>query len=58
MVRGIAVDHDGGKFYWTLKGADNAGDGRILRANLELPKGETPANRMDIEVLFENLPEP
>ena len=55
---GIAVDHDGGKFYWTLKGSDNAGDGRILRANLELTKGETATNRKDIEVLFENLPEP
>ena len=55
---GIAVDHDGGKIYWTQKGADNAGDGRILRANLDLPKGETPTNRTDIEVLFDSLPEP
>ena len=55
---GIAVDHDGGKFYWTQKGGDNAGDGSILSANLEIPKGETPANRTDIEVLFSGLPEP
>jgi 3-hydroxyacyl-CoA dehydrogenase/sugar lactone lactonase YvrE len=55
---GIAVDHDGGKIYWTQKGSDNAGEGRIFRANLEIPKGESPANRTDIEVLFENLPEP
>lgn len=55
---GIAVDHDGGKFYWTQKGADNAGEGGIYRANLELPKGETATNRTDIEVLFDNLPEP
>ena len=55
---GIAVDHDGGKFYWTQKGADNAGDGQILSANIELPKGEDPATRKDIEVLFANLPEP
>jgi 3-hydroxyacyl-CoA dehydrogenase len=55
---GIAVDHDGGKVYWTQKGGDNAGDGRIFRANLEIPKGQSPANRSDIEVLFENLPEP
>ena len=39
--------------YWTQKGADNAGEGRILRANLEIPKGESPANRTDIEVLFD-----
>ena len=46
------------KFYWTQKGPDNAGQGRIFRANLEIPKGQTPANRQDIEVLYDNLPEP
>ena len=55
---GIAVDHDGGKFYWTQKGADNANQGSIRRANIEIPKGQTPAKRNDIEVLFDNLPEP
>jgi len=55
---GIAVDAVGGKFYWTQKGNDNAGEGRIFRANLKTPKGQTPANREDVEVLYENLPEP
>ena len=55
---GIALDLDGGKLYWTQKGSDNAGEGRIFRANLEIPKGQTPANRKDIELLYENLPEP
>ncbi|HEV7394886.1 MAG TPA: 3-hydroxyacyl-CoA dehydrogenase NAD-binding domain-containing protein [Pyrinomonadaceae bacterium] len=55
---GIAVDHDGGKIYWTQKGGDNAGDGRIFRANLEIAKGENPAKRTDIELLFDKLPEP
>jgi hypothetical protein len=55
---GIALDVEGGKLYWTQKGSDNAGQGRIFRANLEIPKGQTPANRNDIEVLYENLPEP
>ena len=55
---GIAVDTDRGQFYWTQKGPDNAGQGRIFRANIEAPKGETPANRSDIEVLFDGLPEP
>jgi DNA-binding beta-propeller fold protein YncE len=55
---GIAVDVEGGKFYWTQKGSDNAGQGRIFRAALEIPKGQTPANRQDIEVLYDNLPEP
>jgi DNA-binding beta-propeller fold protein YncE len=55
---GIALDIVGGKLYWTQKGADNAGQGRIFRANLEIPKGQTPADRNDTEVLYENLPEP
>jgi DNA-binding beta-propeller fold protein YncE len=55
---GIALDVPGGKLYWTQKGQDNAGQGRILCANIEIPKGQTAANRQDIEVLYENLPEP
>src|SRR5260370_2173647 len=55
---GIAVDVNDGKFYWTQKGNDNAGEGGIFRAGLEIPKGQTPENRQDIEVLYANLPEP
>ena len=55
---GIVLDVEAGKVYWTQKGPDNAGDGRIFRANLEIPKGQTPANRKDIGLLYENLPEP
>jgi len=55
---GIALDVGAGKLYWTQKGPDNAGMGRIFRANLEIPKGQTPANRGDLEVLYNNLPEP
>jgi len=55
---GIALDVEGGKLYWTQKGPDNAGDGRIFRANLEISKGQSAANRKDIELLYENLPEP
>ncbi len=55
---GIAVDVEGGKFYWTQKGADNANQGRIFRANLEIPSGQTPANRRDVELVYEALPEP
>jgi hypothetical protein len=55
---GIVLDVEGGKLYWTQKGPDNAGDGRIFRANIETPKGQTPASRKDIELLYENLPEP
>ena len=55
---GIAVDVAGGKFYWTQKGDDNSCTGRIFRANVEIPRGQTPASRRDVEVLFEGLPEP
>src|SRR3984893_5375342 len=55
---GIAVDAGRGQMYWTQKGPDNAGQGRIFRANIEMPRGENAANRTDIEVLFEGLPEP
>jgi len=55
---GITVVPKLGKFYWTQKGPDNGGLGRIFRANTEIPKGESPAKRSDIEVLFDHLPEP
>jgi DNA-binding beta-propeller fold protein YncE len=55
---GIALDVERGKVYWTQKGPEKAGQGRIFRANLEIPEGQTAANRHDIEVLYDNLPEP
>src|SRR5580700_9236840 len=55
---GIAVDAKGGKIYWTQKGGDNAGQGRIFRAGIETPPEQLPASRRDIELLYENLPEP
>src|SRR5579871_4164617 len=50
---GITVDPRHGKFYWTQKGGDDAGAGRILRAHIEIPRGQTAANRSDIEVFFD-----
>jgi hypothetical protein len=55
---GIALDVDGGRLYWTQKGGDNAHQGTIKRAHLDLLPGEDSAHRSDIEVLFKNLPEP
>jgi DNA-binding beta-propeller fold protein YncE len=55
---GVAVDVDGGKFYWTQKGPDNAGQGSLFRAGIEVPNGQTVFNRADIEVLYAGLPEP
>jgi sugar lactone lactonase YvrE len=55
---GIAVDLDRGQIYWTQKGPPDANMGRIFRANLEIPKGENPSGRTDIEELFRDLPEP
>ena len=55
---GITIDPKREKIYWTQKGPDNGNKGRIFRANLEIPKGETVAKRTDIEVFFDALPEP
>ncbi|OBA72562.1 3-hydroxyacyl-CoA dehydrogenase [Mycobacterium sp. 1554424.7] len=55
---GVAVDHVRGHLYWTQKGPSDAGLGRILRAGIDLPAGETASNRSDIEVVFKDLPEP
>src|SRR6202521_5267759 len=55
---GIAVDAGRGQIYWTQKGPEKGGLGRLFRANIEIPKDENAANRTDIEVLFDGLPEP
>jgi hypothetical protein len=55
---GITVDAERGQIYWTQKGPDDAGQGRIFRAGIEIPKGQSAAKRTDIEVLFDSLPEP
>ena len=55
---GITLDPKRRQIYWTQKGPEDAGLGRICRANVEIPMGENAANRSDIEVLFERLPEP
>lgn len=55
---GITIDPKLGKIYWTQKGPTKGGLGRLCRANIDIPSGESPANRSDIEVLFGQLPEP
>ena len=55
---GITIDPKLGNIYWTQKGPTKGGLGRLCRANIDIPKGENPANRSDIEVLFDQLPEP
>jgi hypothetical protein len=55
---GITLDPERRQIYWTQKGPDNGDRGRLLRAGIEIPRGETAANRSDIEVFFDHLPEP
>jgi hypothetical protein len=55
---GLTIDPKFGQIYWSQKGPDNAGLGRIYRANVEIPAGQTAATRSDIEVFFDHLPEP
>lgn len=55
---GIALDRARGKLYWTQKGPKKGGLGRIFRANMDIPDGEYPWDRSDIELLVDKLPEP
>jgi hypothetical protein len=55
---GITLDPERGQIYWTQKGPDNGEQGRIFRAGIEIPKDDIAANRSDIEVFFDSLPEP
>ena len=55
---GIALDLDHDQIYWTQKGPDNAGLGRIFRAGIDIPPGENAGARSDIETLYDGLPEP
>jgi len=55
---GITVDPKLRKIYWTQKGPTKGGLGSLRRANIDIPRGESAANRSDIEVLFDQLPEP
>jgi hypothetical protein len=55
---GLAIDSKFGRIYWTQKGPDNAGLGRLFRANVEIPDGQTAATRSDIEIFYDGLPEP
>ena len=55
---GITIDPERQQIYWTQKGPDNGNQGRIFRAGVDIRRGETAANRSDIEVLFDCMPEP
>ncbi|NMO34558.1 hypothetical protein HG826_13370 [Streptomyces sp. GMY01] len=55
---GVAVDRDRGHLYWTQKGPAKGGRGRIFRAGLEIPAGQSAADRSDVELLWSDLPEP
>jgi sugar lactone lactonase YvrE len=55
---GVTIDPERKQIYWTQKGPDNGDQGRIFRAGIEVPRGQTAASRSDIEVFFDNLPEP
>lgn len=55
---GVAIDRARGHLYWTQKGPSKGGLGRIFRAGLEIPDGESAEHRTDIEVLWDHLPEP
>src|SRR6202140_1683118 len=45
---GITIDPKFRKIYWTQKGPTKGGLGRLCRANIDVPKGESPGSRSDI----------
>jgi hypothetical protein len=55
---GVAIDPKGDYLYWTQKGKANGNEGRIMRAGLDFKPGMDPGSRSDVEVLFDELPEP
>jgi hypothetical protein len=55
---GLTLDEKRGQIYWSQKGPDDGGLGRICRANIEIPANQTAATRTDIETFFDGLPEP
>jgi hypothetical protein len=55
---GVTIDPERQQIYWTQKGPDKGNRGRLFRAGLQIPRSQTAANRSDIEVLFDDLPEP
>ncbi|RAH51151.1 uncharacterized protein BO95DRAFT_492297 [Aspergillus brunneoviolaceus CBS 621.78] len=55
---GVALDVAAGYVYWTQKGPSKGNRGRICRAGMEIPAGQTAESRGDVEVLLEGLPEP
>lgn len=57
-IVGLSLDEVNGHIYWSQKGSFAGGDGKIFRAGLEIPAGETAENRSDIELLWDGLPAP
>lgn len=55
---GIAIDTNNQHIYWSQKGPDSGGKGRIFRAGLSLPQNQSPSTRNDIKILMDHLPEP
>ena len=55
---GVVVSPATGKFYWTQKGTSKGNRGRIFRAGIDFPAGQTAKDRTDVELLLQNLPEP
>jgi hypothetical protein len=55
---GIALDVKNGYLYWTQKGPPDGGRGRIFRVRLAVSTNADQVHNEDIELLWDQLPEP
>lgn len=55
---GITLDIPNNWIYWTQKGTSKGNLGRLFRMQLSPKTHQSPANRTDIELLLNHLPEP
>ena len=55
---GVAIDRSWNEIWWTQKGPDNGDVGKLFRAKLDIPAGQSASTRTDIELVKDRLPEP
>lgn len=55
---GIALDQKNNRIFWTMKGPSKGGQGRLLSAPFDYSAANAAINLEEINVVFDQLPEP